>query len=135
MFVLDTDVLSNLMKRVASHTLEERLASTPREHQFTTSITVGEIVYGAYRNPDRTAVLLSRLDGMILPNLTVLPFSEEAARVYGRVKAEMESRGQLIGEADLRIAAVALEQGHTVITGNVRHFQQVPGLSVENWLA
>jgi tRNA(fMet)-specific endonuclease VapC len=67
-------------------------------------------------------------------NLEVLSFDEPAARIYGRVRAEMERRGTPIDEADLRIASIALARQLTVVTGNVRHFGRVPGLVVENWL-
>lgn len=77
---------------------------------------------------------MSRLDRMILPNVTVLPFDEEAARTYGRIKAQLMHSGNVIGDEDIQIAAIALDRDFTVVTGNVRHFEMVPGLAVENWL-
>jgi tRNA(fMet)-specific endonuclease VapC len=133
MFVFDTDVISELMRRRSSEALVSRVAATPRHRQFTTSITVGEIVYGAYRNRDQTEILMTRFETMILPNLTVLPFEEGSARVYGRLKAELWRRGDVIGDEDMQIAAIALERDFTVVTANVRHFDLVPGLPVENW--
>ena len=134
MYLLDTDVLSNLLKRVPSTTLIARLASVPPEHQFTSSITLGELFYGAHRVRERTDVLLGRLDRTLLPNLPALPFDEAAARCYGEARAELERLGTPLGDADLRIGSIALARGLTVVTGNVRHFQRIPGLSVENWL-
>ena len=78
--------------------------------------------------------LLDRIETRLLPELPVLPFDASAARRYGEVRAELERRGTPLGDADLRIAAIALARGLTVVTGNVRHFQRVPGLPVENWL-
>ena len=49
MYLLDTDILSNLLKRVPSTALIAKLASVPPEHQFTSSITLGELIYGAHR--------------------------------------------------------------------------------------
>ena len=46
----------------------------------------------------------------------------------------LESRGTPVGDADLRIGAIALTRGLMVVTGNVRHFERIPGLAVENWL-
>ena len=69
-----------------------------------------------------------------MPHLPVLPFDGDAARRYGEVRAELECQGTPLGEADLRIGAIALSRGLTVVTGNIRHFQRIPGLSVENWL-
>jgi predicted nucleic acid-binding protein len=134
MYLLDTDILSNLLKPVPSTRLIVRLSSVPPEQQFTSSITLGELVYGAYRQRTRTGALLEQIDRTLLPNLTILPFNDAAARQYGELRAELERRGTPLDDADLRIAAVALARGLTVVTGNVRHFQRVPGLPVENWL-
>lgn len=134
MYLLDTDILSNLLRRAPSTTLITRLASVPPEQQFTSSITLGELVYGAHRLKERTGVLLQRLDESLLPNLPVLPFDAAAARRYGEIRADLERRGTPIGDADMRIASIALDRDLTVVTANVRHFERVPDLAVENWL-
>ena len=134
MYLLDTDILSNLVKRTPSTALIAKLASVPQEAQFTSSITLAEMIYGAYRLRTHTRLLLERLDGALLPNLPVLPFDVAAARRYGEVRAELERLGTPLAEADLRIGAIALSRGLTVVTGNVRHFERIPELSVENWL-
>ena len=134
MYLLDTDILSNLLRRAPSTALVTKLASIPPEQQFTSSITLGELVYGAYRLQERAGALLQRLDETLLPNLPILPFDASAARRYGEVRAELERRGTPMGDADLRIASVALTRDLAVVTANVRHFQKVPGLAVENWL-
>ena len=134
MCLLGTDILSNLLKRTPSTVLIARLASVPPEHQFTSSITLGELLYGAHRLREHAALLLERLDRTVPPNLPVLPFDSAAARWYGEVRAELEHRGTPLADAVLRIGAIALVRGLTVVTGNVRHFQRIPNLVVENWL-
>ena len=134
MYLLDTDILSNLLKRTPSTVLIARLASMAVEEQFTSSITLGELVYGAYRVPSRTPYLLERLEKTVPLNLPVLPFDSAAARKYGELRAELEGQGMLLGDADLRIGAIALARGLAVVTGNVKHFERIPGLSVQNWL-
>ncbi len=134
MYLLDTDTLSNLAKRTPSTALVAKLASVPPEDQFTSSITLGELIYGAHRLRTHTSLFLDRLENALLPNLPVLPFDSAAARRYGEVRAELERRGTPLGEADLRIGAIALSRGLTVVTGNIRHFQRIPDLPVENWL-
>ena len=64
----------------------------------------------------------------------MLPFDLESARVFGRLKASLEKRGLPRSEPDLRIAAIGLQHGLTLVTGNVRHFEGIPSLAVENWL-
>ena len=133
MYLLDTDILSNLMKRAPASALVARLARVPPEDQFTSSVTLGELRYGAHRS-SRTAALLERIEETLLPELPILPFDTAAARRYGELRAELERRGTPIGDADTRVASIALSRGLTVVTGNERHFQQVPRLEIENWL-
>ena len=134
-YLLDTDILSNLLKRTPSTVLIAKLASVPPGQQFTSSITLGELFYGAHRLQERGTRLLQQLNEALLPNLPVLPFDADAARRYGALRAELERNGTPLGDADLRIGAIALARGLTMVTGNVRHFQRIPGLTIENWLA
>jgi predicted nucleic acid-binding protein len=133
-YLLDTDIISNLLRRTPSTTLVRRLASVDPDQQFTTSVTVGELVYGAHRVPDRTELLLERIDEVLGADLPVLAFDDHAARRYGALRADLERSGTPIGDADLRIAAIALTHQLTVVTANVRHFDRVPDLAVQNWL-
>ena len=133
MFLVDTDILSQMPKRSPSLNLVARLASVPPEQQFTSAITVGEMVYGAFRTARRDE-LLRQLEERLWPNVRILPFNRASAEAYGRVRAELESVGKPLSEPDLRIASIALAHDLTVVTGNVRHFGRVPGLRVENWL-
>ena len=134
MYLLDTDILSNLMKRSPSSALVARVARVPPEEQFTRSITLGELTYGAHRLRERTAILMNRIEVALLPNLPVLAFDTAAARRYGEIRAELERLGTPIGDADVRIAAIALSRGLIVVSGNERHFRRVPELKIENWL-
>ncbi len=134
MYLLDTDILSNLMRQAPATALVVRLAQVPPEEQFTSSVTLGELLYGAYRS-SRTTNLLARIESVLPDELPVLPFDAAAAGHYGEIRAELESLGTPIGDADTRIAAIALTHGLRIVTGNERHFRRVPGLEVENWLA
>jgi tRNA(fMet)-specific endonuclease VapC len=121
------------MSPVPAAGLLSRREAVPRDQLSTTSITIGEIIFGAYRVPLRTAAIIARLNAL-LPSIIILSFDADAARRYGELRADLERRGTPIGEADTRIASIALTLQLTVITGNVRHFEMVPGLVVENWL-
>jgi tRNA(fMet)-specific endonuclease VapC len=134
MFLLDTDILSNLLRRTPSTVLIAKLASVPPEQQSTSAITLSELIYGAHRLGSLAKILIERIEKTLLPNLPVIPFDTEAAFIYGKIRAELEHQGILIGDADLRIAAIAISRGFTVVTGNVNHFRRVPALPVENWL-
>lgn len=131
-FCLDTDIISAVLKPAPSLHLVRRLAATPADCQFTTSITVAELVYGAARR--RNPRLSERIEQVIAEGGVVLPFDEAAAHVYGSLRLTLEQRGEPLAEPDLRIASIALAYELTMVTGNVRHFGRVPGLAVENWL-
>ena len=133
-YLFDTDILSNLLRRAPSPSLLRRLALTPVEEQATSSITVGELYYGARRLAAGGEILVDRIDSTLLPNLAVVPFDVQAARHYGDLRADLERAGTPIGDADMRIAAIARANDLTVVTVNIRHFQRVAGLPVENWL-
>jgi tRNA(fMet)-specific endonuclease VapC len=138
MYLFDTDILSQLAKKRRPEILLSRLAQTPLASQFTSAVNVAEIYYGifAMKGPEsHHERLLEFFGGQVFPRLTILPFDEEDALTYGRLKASLERKGQPRFEPDLQIAAIALRNRLTVVTGNVRHFAGIPGLKVENWLA
>jgi tRNA(fMet)-specific endonuclease VapC len=132
-YCLDTDVLSAVLKREPPLHLIRRLARTPSTDQCTTAITLGELLYGVVRRA--SPALADRVHDLIASAGAVLPFDEIAARRYGPLRAALEGEGSRLAEADLRIAAIVLSRDATLVTGNVRHFERVPDLSVENWLA
>jgi len=131
-FCFDTDVISAAMRPAPPMHLVRRLARTPIEEQCTTAITVGEILYGAAR-AGRPG-LVETLRALVTSAQPVIPFDEKAAEAYGPLRAELERRGQGLDGPDLRIAAIVLSRDLTLVTGNVRHFERVPGLRIENWL-
>ena len=138
MYLFDTDVLSWLAKKHRPEGLMPRLAATPVAAQFTTAVNVAEIYYGIFRLEveDGTRERLSEFfDGQVFPRLTILPFEREDARAYGQLRASLERKGRPRFEPDLQIAAIALTHRLTVVTGNVRHFEGIPGLKFENWIA
>lgn len=133
MYLFDTDAISQIIRKTPALSFIKRLASVSPDDQFTTTITVGELVYGAYKS-DRPSYFLEKLDMIVWPNINILPFDEEAAKIYGGKKAEMEKKGIVLSEPDMRISAIALHHNLTIVTGNTRHFSKVHGLMVENWL-
>ena len=132
--LLDSDVISNLMKREHSARLLERLAELPEADRFVSTITLGEVLYGLERSA-RHEHLRRVLEEKVLPHLRLVAFDEAAARQYAVLRAHLEREGQPLGEADLRIAAIALANDLTLITGNDKHFRRVPRLRALNWLS
>ncbi len=132
-YCFDTDVLSAVLKRDPPLHLVRRLAQVPSADQYTTAVTLGELLYGAAKRS--SLQLVDRIRSLI-PQLTaVLAFDASAAEIYGPLRAQLESEGRRLDEPDLRIASIALSRDLILISGNVRHFSRVPGLRLENWLA
>ena len=132
MYLFDTDTLSNLMKKAPSGNLVSRMRTLPVRQQFTSSITLGELIFGAQKKG--SSRLLAEIHWLVTSNLPILPFDADAATRYGEVRANLEKQGATIGDADIRIASIALARGLTVVTRNLRHFQRVPDLKVQNWI-
>ena len=132
-YLLDTNIISHPSKKNPSPKLMRRMALVPPQQQFTSAITIGEMVCGALRS-NRPEALLARFEEDVLPFYTVLPFDFEGAKVYGKISSDLERKGRPIDEADLRIASIALANNLTLVTDNVRHFVRIEGLTVENWL-
>ena len=131
MIVLDTDVVSDLMRPQPSADLVERLVETPTSEQATTAVTIGELVYGA-RRVDRPELYERAM--RLLAGVSVLPFDRDAAKRYGSIRSGLERAGRRLPDPDLRIAATVLAHDALFITGNTRHFEHISGLSCENWL-
>jgi predicted nucleic acid-binding protein len=121
------------MRKVPSETLLNRLKKVPRRDQFTTTITIAEVYYGVMKASNRPR-LLKLFEDVLLPRTTILPFDFSAAKKYGEIRSLLEKQGTPLAHADLQIAAIALSMNLTLITGNLKHFQRVPQLTVENWL-
>lgn len=132
-FCLDTGVISAVLKPAPPMVLVRRLAVIPPARQFTTAITTGELVYGAARRGN--ARLWSVSTRRSPRRLSCCRSTSPAARVYGSLRVTLERAGTTLAEPDLRIASIALANELSLVTGNVRRFERVPGLTVENWLA
>ena len=133
MYLFDTDTLSNIVKRRPSEHLLFRLRDLPMSLQHTTSINIGEICYGACRI-QRSDQIIKAFEVHVFPNITILPFDKKSGKTFGRLKASLENQGIGCSEPDLRIAAIVIQHDLILITGNVKHFVDIPGLSVENWI-
>lgn len=133
-YLFDTDAISELLRPRPAPGFVDWVAGVPRAEQFTSAVTLGELYKGAYRSQDRERHL-ANIEQRILPAVTVLPYERSAARVFGRIRADLETRGAVLPDADLQIAAIALYHGLELVTGNIRHFERIPGLRLSRALA
>ncbi len=106
---------------------------TPIEELAVTAVSVGELSHGAHKSA-RAAQNLAQLD-VLLAALVILPYDDAAAREFGALKAKLERAGQRLRDLDLQIAATALRFAAPLVSHNRQHFERVPGLAFEDWLA
>jgi tRNA(fMet)-specific endonuclease VapC len=139
MIVLDTDHISVLQYRGSPNAvgLQARLEAFPSDEVATTAITVEEQMRGwlglINRDTDvhRQSAYYDRLVGLIdfFAAWYILRFDQQAADAFQGLRRQRVR----IGTMDLKIASIALVHDATVLSGNLRDFQQVPGLHVEDW--
>lgn len=133
MYLLDTNILSELVKKSPNTNLMEALRRTSPETLSTSCICVMELRHGAVRTP-ASKTLWNRIESQILARVSVLDVRTEDAILAGDLLAHLWSVGRPIETEDVLIGASALARGLTVVTHNVSHFRRIPGLKVEDWL-
>lgn len=132
MYLLDTNMLSELVKKNPNPKFMIKLRTTPANALFSASICIMELRYGALTrgNP---ASLWTKIEQQILPRIQILDFSYKEALKAGEIIHHLFSSGQPIGIEDVMIASIALCNGLAVISANTKHFSRVPDLRIENW--
>ncbi len=128
-FLIDTDICSAHLRNTAG------MVSRFTQHMgrlFISTVSLAELYAWASRrnSPPR------HLDGLMamLSDMTILDVDHEVARRFGQLRGSMLDRGQVVPGMDLLIAATALVHGLVMVTHNAKHFSDIPGLTVEDWL-
>ncbi|MBI5445806.1 MAG: type II toxin-antitoxin system VapC family toxin [Deltaproteobacteria bacterium] len=135
MIVLDTNVLSELMKPVPEAGVSEYVAAQPSSSFFTTTVTQAEILYGVALLPmsKRKSGLEEAIVAMFEVDFAgrVLPFDSDAARAYAEIAAGRRQAGMPISQFDAQIAAICRSRGAALASRNASHFAQC-GIQVIN---
>jgi len=129
-YLLDTNICIYIRQEKPEAVLRRFRRLRPGEAVLSV-ITYGELLYGAAKSSHRTAAL-ERLRELIHV-LPALALPDSAAEAYGTIRADLETKGQMIGNNDLWIAAHAVAAGLTLVTNNEKEFRRVRGLKVQNW--
>ncbi len=130
--LLDTNVLSEVLKKRPSPRVIDRLRAASTDSLSTSVVSVWELRHGAARHP-QGARLWDRITREVLSLVPVLPLGEAEAIRAGHVLATLVASGRSIGVEDVLIGATALVRGLTVVTRNMAHLSRIPGLRVESW--
>jgi len=131
-YLLDTNICIYIRLKRPEEVLRRFRKLRPGEAALSV-ITYGELLYGAAKSAHKTAAL-QRLSELV-HFLPALSLPETAAEAYGNIRADLELKGEMIGNNDLWIAAHALAADLILVTTNQREFRRVRRLKVENWAA
>ena len=133
-YLLDTNVLSESVKTSPQKSV---LKLTERhQHEIVTAAPVWhELFYGCQRLPvsRKREILETFLHNVLKPNMTILPYDEQAAEWHAKERARLESLGQMPAFVDGQIAAIAKVNGLVLVTRNSTDFKKFSGLQLENW--
>lgn len=137
MIVLDTNVLSEVMKPAPASKVVRWLASQPPSRLFTTTITQGEILYGLALMPKgkRRSGLESAIAGMFAEDFggRILSFDSDAAQVFSQIASVRKTMGRPITHADAQVAAIARSRGAALATRNVSDFDHCGVTVINPW--
>ncbi len=132
MYLLDTNVLSELIRKSPNRGVLSAVKRLDPSVAFASEVTLFELRYGAMRRDDAES-FWSRLQSDLIPAVQWLPVDRAVQLCAADLAAELDRRGERIGNEDCWIAATAIENRLTLVTRNLRHFERIPGLRVESW--
>ena len=130
-YLIDTNICIYIMNERPPEVLRKFRDQEPGAIAIS-SITVSELQYGVYKS-SRIKENRQRLKDFLYP-FTILDYDEDAAAEYGRIRADLEKKGLVIGPHDMLIAAHAVSRNLTLVTNNTREFERIEALQVENWV-
>ncbi|CAG5007228.1 Ribonuclease VapC2 [Dyadobacter sp. CECT 9275] len=131
-YFLDTNIVAYIINKRPAEVFS-KFQSIAWNEISVSSIVVAELWYGVAKSEQEQRNRLA-LENFLRP-LIVIDFDNTAAEVYAMIRVRLENKGMIIGANDLLIAAHALSLGLTLVTNNVKEFERVEDLKIENWIA
>jgi len=131
-FLIDTNICIYIMNE-RPYEVIQKFKTTEIGQIGISSITVSELNYGVSKSKYQKQNS-KRLEEFLAP-FEILPYDENASRFYGKIRAQLESDGNIIGPLDMLIAAHALSKDIVLVTNNEKEFKRIKSLKVENWVS
>jgi tRNA(fMet)-specific endonuclease VapC len=131
MWMLDTSICSYVLRR-HPWPVKARFDAVGAGNLGLSPVVLAGLYFGAAKHPQGQRIRTDIDD--FAARLVILPWDQSAAHHYGELRAHLERQGAPIGNMDLMIAAHALSLGAVLVSDNIRHFEKVPGLALENWV-
>ncbi|MCK5198567.1 MAG: type II toxin-antitoxin system VapC family toxin [Spirochaetales bacterium] len=135
-YLLDTNIISEPLRAVP----DQRVIDNMKINEGKTvlcSPVLHELRYGMERLPEskKKALIRAYIDTVIMPSLPILPYASEAAVIHAGLRAKLEAKGQTTGYVDSQIASIAMVNNLTLVTRNIKDFENIEGLKVEDWFS
>lgn len=130
-YLLDTDTCIYIMKKHPA--IVDKLDFIEADEVAVSSISVSELYYGVEKSQKKKSNK-KFLDNFLSP-ISIITYNHSAAKAYGLIRAKLETSGQIIGPLDMLIAAHALSQNLILVTNNVKEFNRIENLKIENWMS
>jgi len=129
--MLDTNICIYIIKN-KPESVKERFREFEIGELCISSITISELMYGAYKS-QQIERNLQALESFLMP-FEIVDYDYVASIEYGKIRASLEKKGQVIGNMDMQIAGHALALDMTLVTNNTKEFARIDGLSLDNWV-
>ena len=129
-YLLDTNIIVYWLK--GNERIENKALSIGLDNLAISFINLSELYYGAYKS-ERLNENLAAIQ-KIMEEIDIIDSSDEVCRLFGELKAQLGKDGNIIDDADLFIAACAIEHELTLVSNNEKHFQRINNLKLENWI-
>ena len=129
-YMLDTNICIYAIKN-KPHKVFVKLTQTNPCDICISSITYAELIHGVFKSKAVNKNYLALM--LLLSNIKIVNFGAEAAEEYGKIRADLEKKGTVIGTLDMMIAGHALSKGYTLVTNNTKEFSRVNALNIINW--
>lgn len=126
--ILDTDTISFYLQ--GNETVKEKFIRYQHELASTT-VNYAELIYGLKKRDSKK--YLPTVD-MIFDNIKIYDFDKKSAKIFATLKARISDQGVVVADMDLMIASIALANGESLISNNIKHFSKIEILDVESWV-
>jgi tRNA(fMet)-specific endonuclease VapC len=130
LYLIDTDIIIYWLKN-RFPSINKKFTTLEKHCIFISSITVAELYYGAYNSSKIRENL--ELVRELISEMNIVDFDSKAGERFGKIKANLKSRGEIINDSDLFIASIGISNRLTLVTNNENHFRRIDGLEIENW--
>lgn len=131
MYMLDTNICIYIIKQKPKSVID-KFKKMKNANICISSITYSELLYGAEKSSNIAKNLLALT--MFLSNIEILSYDESASIDYGIIRSKLEKQGKIIGPLDMLIAAHAKSLNIILVSNNLKEFERVDGLKLENWV-